>query len=279
VYAILQASYEGAAKQCEKYLARRMGMKRCMLIKVLTINILAIFCSAIALENNSIDLSIINDSDGTVLIMFERSLGAASRTKLLEAGEAIDFGRVYEASVQSYSTLWGYIAPAKHILFSSCSVRSEGKVDDITIHLKGITGRSLFHPFGQWDYEVVIGKKAFDFVSAYNLGYLSDNVLEAFPTAKRKIMYTPRYILGLPQYAGLDDAFEAAALLEGKWRLQCVDSSMPQKFALNVIQIIDESRKAFQHGLADVPLHIPFEMRSSLTPQITEQEETEISWS
>lgn len=254
-------------------------MRKCLLIKILAVNILAFFGLVIALENNSIDLSIINDSDSTVLIMFERSSGAATRTKLLEAGEAIDFGRVYEASVQSYSTLWGYIAPAKHILFSARLVRYESQVDDITIHLKGITGRSLFHPFGQWDYEMLIGKKAFDVVSSYSSDNFSDNVLEAFPTAKRKIMYTPRYILGLPQYACLDDALEAAALLEGKWRLQCIDSSICQKLALNVIQIIDESRKAFQHGLADVPLHIPVEMRRAMAPQINEQEETEISWS
>lgn len=254
-------------------------MKKCMLIKMMAINILAIFSSALALENNSIDLSIINDSDSTVLITFERSLGAAPRTKLLEAGEVIDFGRVYEASVQSYSTLWGYVAPAKHILFSSRLVRSESQIDDIAIHLKGITGRSLFHPFGQWDYEMVIGKKAVDIVSTYYPGSLSDNVLKAFPTAERKIMYTPRNILGLPQYAGLDDALDAAALLEVKWRAQCVDSSTYQKLASNVIQIIDESRKAFQHGLADVPLHIPVEMRSSMSPQIPESEETELSWS
>jgi hypothetical protein len=61
--------------------------------------------------------------------------------------------------------------------------------------------------------------------------------------------------------------------------LQCIDSSICQKLALNVIQIIDESRKAFQHGLADVPLHIPVEMRRAMAPQINEQEETEISWS
>ena len=55
------------------------------------------------------ELTIFNESDTTVLITFSRFPGADARSKLLETGELINFGRVYEASVQSYSTLWGYI--------------------------------------------------------------------------------------------------------------------------------------------------------------------------
>ena len=84
-------------------------MNRFMLTLVLCANLLAGSISFFAFENNSIDFSIINDSDSTVLITFVRHMGAAPRAKLLESGEAIDFGRVYEASVQWYSTLWGYI--------------------------------------------------------------------------------------------------------------------------------------------------------------------------
>ena len=255
-------------------------MKKRVLINMMAVYLAAMLNSAVAVENNTLDLSIINDSDSTVLITFVRSVEAAPRTKLLEAGEAIDFGRVYEASVQSYSTLWGYVAPAKHILFSARSVRPENQVDYITIRLKGITGRTWFHPFGQWDYDILPGKKAMEGASAYYQGTLSaDNVLEAFPTAKRKIMYTPRYILGLPQYSKLEDAFEAAALLDGKWRALCADSSsVPQKLVCNVLQIIEESRKAFMHGQADVPLHIPVEMRSALPLQMIESEKIEVSW-
>ena len=233
-----------------------------------------------SVENNLIDLSILNDTDNTVLIIFNRALGGVPRAKLLEAGEAIDFGRVYEASVQSYSTLWGYIAPAKHIICSVSTIRSVNQIYEVAIRIKGIVGRTLFHPFGQWDYDILPGKKAFDLITHDHKITLSETVLDAFPTAKRKIMYTPRYILGLPQYSSYEDALEACILLENKWRLQLVDTTAgAQRFASNVIQIIDESRKAFQYGQADVPLHIPIEMRSQLPCSATEDEDVSIAWS
>ena len=139
-------------------------MNRYMLTLATYINLALISMTFFAAETNPVDLSILNDSDSTVLIMFTRTLGAAPRAKLLEAGEAIDFGRVYEASVQSYSTLWGYIAPAKHVVFSAYMIRSTCTIEDIAIRIKGIYGRSLFQPFGQWEYEFLPGKKAIDLI-------------------------------------------------------------------------------------------------------------------
>ena len=255
-------------------------MNRYMLTLAICVNLSVVSMSLFASENNSIDLSVINDSDSTVLIVFVRHMGAAQRAKLLEAGEAIDFGRVYEASVQSYSTLWGYIAPAKHILFSARFIRSGSQLEEISIRIKGISGRSLFQPFGQWDYDVIFGKKAIDLVPQACQVPNSVSVLDVFPTAKRKIMYTPRYILGLPQYAGLEDALEASLMLECKWQAQVAyGQTDSHKLAANITYIIDESRKAFHHGQADVPLHIPVEMRSTLPCTVPENDVAAMAWS
>ena len=256
-----------------------MGMNRYMLTLILGANLFSVSNSFFASENNPIDLSIINESDSTVLIMFVRHRGSSPRAKLLESGEAIDFGRVYEASVQSYSTLWGYIAPAKHVLFSARMIRPGSQLEDLAIRIKGVSGRSLFQPFGQWDYDVVFGKKAIDLALQSYQVPASATVLDVFPTAKRKIMYTPRYILGLPQYAGFDDALEASLMLECKWNAHADGQANSQKLAANINYIIDESRKAFQHGQADVPLHIPVEMRSSLPCTVSEDDESSIAWS
>ena len=257
-----------------------MGMNRYMLTLLIFANLSIIFQSFCTFENNSVDLSIFNESDSTILIMFVRHMGASPRAKLLESGESIDFGRVYEASVQSYSTLWGYIAPAKRPIFSASMIRSGNQIEEMAIRIKGVSGRSLLQPFGQWNYEVIFGKKAVDLVpQAYQVP-TSASVLDAFPTAKRKIMYTPRYILGLPQYAGLEDALEASWMLESKWQIHSVDGqSNLLKLAANITYIIDEARKAFQHGQADVPLHIPVEMRSSLPYTASEDEAASIAWS
>lgn len=255
-------------------------MNKSLLVSAMLVNILTIYNILAALESNTLNLSVLNDSDTTVLIMYERSRGAIPRVKLLESGEAIDFGRVYEASVQSYSTLWGYIAPAKHVLFSARMMPLVKQVACLAVRIKGITGRTLFHPFGEWDYEVFPGKKIVDLPYASCQCDSSVSVLDAFPTAKRKIMYTPRYILGLPYCASVEDALEAAVMLESTWRAQSVvHIDLAQKFASNVLQIIDDSRKAFQQGNADVPLHIPVEMRCSNSVKITESEEAGISWS
>jgi hypothetical protein len=227
---------------------------------------------------HSIDLSLINDSDSTVLITFIRSPGSSLHGKLLEAGEVINFGRVYEASVQSYSTLWGYIAPAKHMFLSSTLSRHQ-TIDRITVRLKGITGRGLLTPFGEWDYEIILGKIAQDVNPRSYLVPTTGTVLDAFPTAKRKIMYTPRYILGLPQYAGIEDAVEAALMLEDKWNT--IGNLYPehQKLSLNASQIIEESRHAFEFDQADVPLHIPVQMRCSSDYIDPLQEIADTAWS
>ncbi len=255
-------------------------MKRFMLTLALSALLSAYSTYLFPVESNSADLSVINDSDSTVLIMFTRHMGAAQRAKLLESGEAIDFGRVYEASVQSYSTLWGYIAPAKQVLFSARLLKSGGHVDDIAVCIKGISGRGIFEPFGHWDYDLIVGKKLVDLAPHYCHVDSAVTVLDAFPTAKRKIMYTPRYILGLPQYASFDDALEASLMLECKWRTHYAEvPGMTQKLTSNVIYIIDESRKAFQHGQADVPLHIPVEMRSPLPCASQEDDPEALAWS
>ena len=254
-------------------------MNRYMLSLGVSFSLLVASISSFASENNPINFSIKNDSDSTVLIMFERYIGAEPRAKLLEAGESIDFGKVYEASVQSYSTLWGYIAPAKHILFSAGMLPYGNQVDRVVIRIKGISGRSLFNPFGHWDYERTLGKGADEF--AIQTGQFSSvaTVLDAFPTAKRKIMYTPRYILGLPQDASLDDAVEASLMLESKWHARFSVQTNTSKLVSNIAHIIFESRKAFQHGQADVPLHIPVEMRSSLPSTDPEDDTIPVSWS
>jgi hypothetical protein len=254
-------------------------MNKYMFALVVSGYFLVVFNSFSAIENKAVNLSILNDTDNTVLIVFKRAWEAMPRVKLLEAREAIDFGGVYEASVQSYSTFWGYIAPAKQAIFSACEMRFAGQIGMVAIRIKGIKGRTLFHPFGQWDYDILPGKKAADLLAVDSKDIVSETVLDAFPTAKRKIMYTPRYILGLPQNAGFDDALEASALLMCKWRMQFLDmNGLAQKLASNVIQIIDESRKAFQHGQADVPLHIPVEMRSQMPCSASDEECDAIAW-
>ena len=96
-------------------------------------------------------------------------------------------------------------------------IRPGSQLEDIAIRIKGVAGRSLFQPFGQWDYDVIFGKKAIEVRFQPCPVPALATVLDVFPTAKRKIMYTPRYILGLPQYAGLEDALEASLMLECKW--------------------------------------------------------------
>ena len=92
-------------------------------------------------------------------------------------------------------------------------------------------------------------------------------------------MYTPRYILGLPQYAGFEDALEASLMLECKWHNYADGQTNLHGLAANIAYIIDESRKAFQHGQADVPIHIPVEMRSSLPCTDLDDDSTTIAWS
>ena len=58
-----------------------------------------------------------------------------------------------------------------------------------------------------------------------------------------------------------------------------VEQANLQKLAANISYIIDESRKAFQHGQADVPLHIPVEMRSTLPCTAPEDDASSIAWS
>lgn len=256
-----------------------MGMNRYMLTIVVIVN-LSTFISVLALDSKSVDLSIVNDSDNTLLITFNRYVGSESLAKLLEPGEAIDFGKVYEASVQSYSVLWGYIAPAKQVLFPSCLKQIEGCSPTLLVRIKGISGRSLFQPFGQWDYDVVFGKEAIDLIACKSSSDCAATVLDAFPTAKRKIMYTPRYVLGLPQHAGLQDAIEASLLLESKWQAYAASGSVDvHKITANIITLIDVSRKAFQCGQADIPLHIPVQMRCGKHFSFSEDDPAAMAWS
>jgi hypothetical protein len=274
-----EALNEGANKQCYYTQPRRMGMNQYAL--TLASILLTFFCSIMnlvqeiqcaTLETRTIGLTIINNTGNVVLITFKRSISSPERSKLLEAGESIDFGTVYEASVQSYSTLWGYIAPAKQVLFSAGLLRFSKSVTHLVICIKGIVGRSIFHPFGQWDYDIFVGKKLIA-IPADSYEQVK-TVLDAFPTAKRKIMYTPRYILGLPQHSQLDDALEACLMLESKWNsMDTVDA----KLVSDVMYMIEEARKAFMNDQADVPLHIPVDMRTQGSCEKTEV--TYLAWS
>lgn len=214
-----------------------------------------------SVDSSASELLIFNESDTTVLITFTRFAAGAVRSKLLETNEVINFGRVYEASVQSYSTLWGYIAPGKQTIFSAQAFKKHNIFHDILVRIKGVTGRGLFHPFGQWDYQMEIGKQVEGMVPDGHVMLAEQSILDVFPTAKRKIMFTPRYILGLPAYASQDDAIEAAAMLENKWH-HMVMNDYDEKFVANVIYLIEASRKEFEYGKGDVPLHVPIQMRS-----------------
>lgn len=208
-----------------------------------------------------IELSILNESDTTLLITFSRFNGAPLRSKLLEAGELINFGRVYEASVQSYSTLWGYIAPGKQTIFTAQTPKSIPLLHDCLVRIRGIKDRSLFCPFGQWDFQIAEGTYPSHSITQPNNRIEMQTIVDAFPTAKRKIMFTPRYILGLPSYATLGDALEAAAMLESKWNHVTLTPD-DGHFASNIVFLIEASYKEFQYGKGDVPLHIPIQMRS-----------------
>lgn len=280
VYAMCKALNEGAGKQCYYTQPRRMGMNRYAL--TLATIILIFFSSIInfvqetqcaSLKTRTIGLTIVNNTSNTVLITFKRSISSPERAKLLEKDEFIDFGKVYEASVQSYSTLWGYIAPAKQVLFSAGLSRFSKSVTHLVIRIKGIVGRSIFQPFGQWDYDIYVGKKI-NTLPADSYEQVQ-TVLDAFPTAKRKIMYTPRYILGLPQYSQLEDALEACLMLESKWNSR--DTLVDAKLVSDVMYLIEEARKAFMNDQADVPLHIPIHMRTQGSCEKTEV--TYLAWS
>jgi len=278
VYAMCEALYEGAGKQCYYTQPRRMGMNQYALTLATTI---LIFFSPLmnfvqetqcaTREVRTLGLTIINNTGNTVLIMFKRSISSPERSKILEDGESIDFGKVYEASVQSYSTLWGYVAPAKQQLFSAGLSRFSKSVTHLVVSIKGVVGRSIFQPFGQWDYDIHVGKQL-NAISADSYEHIQ-TVLDAFPTAKRKIMYTPRYILGLPQFAQLDDALEACSMLEAKWH--SLSTAVDAKLISDVMYIIQEARKAFMNDQADVPLHIPVHMR---TQNLDDQEATEVAY-
>lgn len=232
------------------------------LIMTLGVIVLPIFLikNIYSLDARTTELSIFNESDTTVLITYSRCAGAPTRSKLLETGELINFGRVYEASVQSYSTLWGYIAPGKQTIYSVDTIKKTHLLHEVFIRIKGITGRGLFHPFGQWDFQLAVGKPPAEMILQTEHDLELENIVDAFPTAKRKIMFTPRYILGLPAYADLEDAIEATAILAYKWHH--IASHHHEKFTTNIIYLIETSKKEFEYGKGDVPLHIPIEMRS-----------------
>ncbi len=88
-------------------------------------------------------------------------------------------------------------------------------------------------------------------------------------------MYTPRYILGLPQYSQLEDALEACLMLESKWNSR--DTLVDAKLVSDVMYLIEEARKAFMNDQADVPLHIPVHMRTQGSCEKTEV--TYLAWS
>jgi hypothetical protein len=254
---------EYASRQYQYTQPRRMSMDRYALITGLAL----MFCGSVLIfiqqtrctmpaAQTSVGITIVNNTNDTVLIMFKRSIHSPEHAKLLESGEFMDFGTVYEASVQSYSTLWGYVAPAKHVLFSAKLSRLNTAITHLVMSIKGIVGRSLFHPFGEWDYDIYPGQQC----TGLHAGSRDvQTVLDAFPTAKRKIMYTPRYILGLPQFSELDDAIEACSMLESKWSSR--DFQCDAKLVSDVIYILGEARKAFDNDQADIPLHIPVHMR------------------
>ena len=231
--------------------------------------------SSVIHENNCAELSIYNESYGTLLISYSRQKNTPFYVKLLEVGEVITFGKVYEASVQSYSTLWGCIAPSKENIFGPKIICPA--VSDVIIRVKGAANRSFLQPFGKWDCELVFNKKVFEVFPQTFAVPVSDNVLELFPTAKRKIMYTPRFILGLPHQANADDAIQAACSLEEKWNA-CFSSSTDNKLLSNIRYLIEESKKAFECGQEDVQLHVPFQMRSCLVPWQCTDEVQSTAW-
>lgn len=232
--------------------------------------------SVLTIKCSIVNLFIINQSSSTVLITYSRESEKPSRSKLLEAGEMINFGKVYEASVQSYSTLGNYIAPAPHVIFSNSS-RLERISKSLTIVIHGVTGRSLINPFGQWDYEIISFKSLISHEFCIHTDQ-TNNIMDLFPTAKRNFMFTPRYILGLPHNATFDDAIEAANMLKSKWTPPQEESDS-QKIADTITTIIEQSLEAFKTGNADNTLHIPLAFRFPLQHFENSKPQTDVSWS
>ena len=61
----------------------------------------------------------------------------------------------------------------------------------MVVCIKGVTGRGLFNPFGQWDFQVILGKIPANLVVQANQKIDNQTIVDVFPTAKRKIMFTP----------------------------------------------------------------------------------------
>ncbi len=214
-----------------------------------------------AVGSKSADLTVVNGYGGTLLVVFSRSCRGKTYTKLVESSEVVRFGKVYEASIQAYSGVWRALAPAEHTI-CSCERTCQGQPEGVTVFVRGITGRGLLNPFGSWNCQTYSGGGCQQQLSCASLCVSVDNVLCAFPTVRKKAICTPRNVLGLPSSAGIDDAYEAAKIVQATWdSVYGAEGQKKQQFSAGFAYAVERAVEAFARGKPDEVLHVPLSLR------------------
>lgn len=209
------------------------------------------------------DLSVVNESNWTLLVHYRRPQNQGRLlTKLVEPGEALNFGTLTEAVISGYGALWRMIAPKPYTVFvQALPVLSLAGQEPMTVLVKGVVQRALKSPFGAWDIAFVKGKDAYQ-VKPYDALVKQDSFVGIFPTVDRTMVLTPRFMLGLPNQAiRKADAIEAENMLSDKWLK--VKEVNPEK-VLSILSLLSKARTAYSKGLENVPMTVPVKLREQL---------------
>lgn len=194
------------------------------------------------------DLTIINRANETVCIEYKRVVDGRIFSKLLEDGEQLFFGRVVEASAVAASTMGTYLSPQKVVLLPVANRKPTREHDSLMLSINGVKNRSIKQLLGEWDVTMLTGA-----LPAVVLPP-QDRPLEAFPTVIKKLVASPRFILGLPAQATVADAAESASLLREKWQSIKLRNKQEELLVHKTIAMINDALTAFEQGKADEPL-------------------------
>lgn len=195
-------------------------------------------------------LSVINNSGSPIQISYLKTNKGPLFKKLVEQGEALTFGVVSEAMISGAGVIGQYLTPAPFRFFPADRVRS---IKHYIVNVKGTKDRSLTKPFGEWDIVAITKSSPEQLFPPLRIPK-KDMIIDAFPTAVRNGIPTPRFILGLSYDATLADAVEAEVMLIEKWSSAKTINPSEGRIINSIFYIINKAREAFELNNPDEPL-------------------------
>jgi len=208
-----------------------------------------------AVNHQWTEMSIVNSSDDPVLIKYSRISDGHLFMKFVEPGEALPFGQTVMATVQGAGTIRQYSTPAESEIFPPEGIDPIKSNIPAIIRIKGAKDSGVIH-VGIWDVELVDKGTLLQIDPASFEIPQTKMILEVFPTVLRRLVATPRNILGLPSEAGVEDAIAAENILTTKWLMLKDTDEQTTKSVMNIIRILNDARKAFEDGKPDDVLKI-----------------------